>query len=511
MSGFEFPPPQKAQQAAGGEVEYPDAPVGGRFIFPPPRVTDTSDAEETLRLFGHQLSAWGDLTQWAAETSRNQGQVLADYGEALERKVEPWAVPTIAPLSATINRRADPTFQLSDFMVPLVRGTSDNAGHNHQHTTTSAAYRLNRGMATKNRLYCAFITPAINRAYEKLHFMVSEVTSPCRMDVGIYVVTEDRVLARQVAALDVGVGLSLGETLVTVDFPRWVATQGSYVAITWLQHGTGNTRSILGLDDTPRPLTNLVFPRKISAIHTSTSVPSLPVSIDGTTALDFEGYWFTPYAELSEDIGIELRSFTEAWPKLGGPIGRPWVPLTEYGIGSDGGHTAAFGSGLRVSMYDTPLSTDRVRVRSSIYKDSSPDPGRRSTLIVRGTNNLTSGLGLSAISKTRYELIQWAGRAVDSDVDWNDRTVLATIPRAPRQGDRLEIDFLDGVATVRINDTPVVDGLPVSGMVGPAYRYLGIQNRRQAFILADYSPWFGPWSARDLPAEAGDDEDNNAD
>lgn len=517
-SVFEFPPPRSATVIPGVTPGYPAGDPGGRFIVSPAPGADGESAAEVARAVGEHLGQWGDLAEWAAETAHNQGLVLADYGEALERKVEPWAVPTVAPLSSTINRRADPTFQLSDFMVPalpLAGNTRGEDGHFHaltgdHHEAGRVERALARGAAEKGRVYLAFITPAINRAYSQLNFMVSEVTSPCQLDVGVFVVNEDRTMFRQVHQVNAGAGVGIGEAVVSVTFPRWVATQGSYLAVAFLQHGSGNTRSILGLHDTPRPLSNQVFPRKISAIHTGTGFGVMPASIDGTTAVDF-GFWFTPYAELSEDLGIELRSFTESWPDVGRQIGRPWVPLTSQGIGSSGGYTSAYGSGLRVSMYDTPLSTDRVRVRSSIAEDSSSGTVRRSTLIVRGTNDLRSGLGLSAISRTRYELIRWTGRAVDSSEEWDDRTVLVSIPRAPQKGDRLEVDYLDGLVTVRINDQTVVDGLSAPGLAGAAYRFLGVQNRRQSFITASWSPWFGPWSARDLPPEADGDDGGDGD
>lgn len=502
---MQFPPPTKGPGDEWETVDYPAGRPGGGFIFPPPRVTDDGGAPlEVARQVGQQLAQWGDLAEWTTEAVNNLGVVVEDYGpqitDLIENRVLPWAVPTIAPLSQTINRRADPTFQLSDFMVPPMGGT-DSRGD----AVTTAATGLQQGGSTKNRAYIAFLTPAVTRAYERLNFMVSAVTNPCPMDVGVYLVDpETKVLHRQVLVQDVSI--PLGESVATVEFDDpWVSVQGSYVAIVWLQRGTGNTRFLLGLNDTPRPLGTQVYPHKISAIHTSTNVASLPATINGTTQTDF-GFWFTPYAELSENVGERLQVFTEKWPDVGTGIGRPWVAITSTGIGSGGGYTAAYGSGLRVSLYDTPLATDYVRVKSSIYNPGNETNSRRSTLIVRGTNNCRSGLGLSAISGQRYELISWADRAVTSDEDWNDRTVIAAIARVPREGDQIEIDYLGGQVTVRINGTAHIDGQAVGGPQGSAGRFVGIQNRRQSFIGATFSPWFGPWSARDLSLDDGDDE-----
>lgn len=513
MSGFEFPPPQKAQQGAGGEVEYADAPVGGRFIFPPPRVTDTSEAEENLRLFGQQLSAWGDLAEWSAETSRNQGQVLVDYGDRLDNKVESWAVPTIMPLSATINRWADPTFQLSDMMVPIMSGSTDPAGHNHTHTVSTTPRQLQRGAGTPGRIYYAFITPAINRAYEQLNFMVSEVAgTPCRMDIGVYVLdAATKALTRQVHVQDAAAGLPFAESVVTVRFPTWVATQGSYVMVAWLQHGEGNPRMILGLDDTPRPLpTEIQFPHKISAIHSGAEHTALPAVIDGSSALEvnFSGFWFTPYAELSESVLVALRAFVENWPDVG-EAKRPWVHLTSPGVYSRGGHATAAGTGRRVSMYDTPLATDHVRIQSSVHEihSSQPEIPRTSTWIIRGTNDMRSGVGLS-LDNNEYRLIQWANTSVEEQWHAGSRPVVATVPQSPRAGDRVVIEYNDGVVDVWINGEHRIADQQVGGPVGAAGRFVGVQLERTGAFLTFYvSPWLGTWSARDVPQDSGDDEE----
>lgn len=429
---------------------------------------------------------------------QNQGRVLMDYGEALERKVEPWAVPTVAPLSATINRRADPTFQLSDFMVPLMRGTSDAAGHNHQHTTTTAAFQLNRGAGTIGRTYLAFITPAINRAYTQLNFMVSEVANPpARMDVAIYVVGEDRTLTRQVLAVDAGAGIGLGEAVVSVPFPTWVATQGSYIAVTWLQHGAGNPRSILGLDDTPRPLTNLVFPRKISAIHPTTGMTSLPASIAGTSQVDF-GFWFTPYAELSEDIGVELRAFSDGFNQAG-YLQRPWVIMTNERARAQDGHVGTrldwlAPLGRYVAMYDTPLSTGDVEVRAQVRRHA-PSATAWSFVAVRASNNLLRGVGVF-FNYTRVEIRSWT--ATGSGQIEQQATTRAGRDYAVSDGEYLTVAHQGGVVRVLAGDgQQLLEWTDTATPEGPAHRFLGI-----GFSLTgagNVSPRLNSWHARDLP------------
>ena len=156
-------------------------------------------------------------------------------------------------------------------------------------------------------------------------------------------------------------------------------------------------------------------------------------------------------------------------------------------------------------MYDTPLSTDFVRIRTSIQYGGTQVGNRRTTVIFRGSNDMRSGIGLSAIAGQRYELISWSNKNVDSDVDWNDRTVIATIPQVPSDGDRLEIDYLDGQVVVRINDLERISG-SVTGPQGAAGRFVGLQMRRQALITYEVSPHLGPWSARDLPQDDDDEE-----
>src|SRR5699024_6665460 len=374
MARFEFPPPASASGDGWEKVDYPTGDGSGGFIFPPPRGGGSGDLAESTWELGEAVGQWRDQVTSTADEVHNMGVVVKDYGDILDKKVEPWAVPTVAPLSQTINRRADPTFGLSDFFIPrldLAGNTRGESGHFHALTGDHAdagrvEQRLQGGADTKGQVYFAFITPAINRAYEQLNFMVGTITNPCRMDVAVYVVDDaTKIMVRQVLVEDALAGHGIGESVATVTFPTWVATQGSYLAVAFLQRGSGNTRQLLGLNETPRPLMNNVFPRKISAIETNRSV-MISKFVDGNTQVDFD-YWFNPYAELSENVGIDYRTFTEGWFYNGPQLGRPWVPLTSQGIGSENGYTRPFGSGLRVSMYDTPLSTDFVRIRSSIH------------------------------------------------------------------------------------------------------------------------------------------------
>ena len=503
-----------------GEVEGPLEPVPGgqpegepQPWMPMPGTYGSRNAgrrQSILESFAKVITQdkLDDAVDGVRDDVHNMGTVVQDYGTAIEElgknRVMPWAVPTVAPLSQSINRRADPTFQLSDLMSPLMRGRSDQEGHNHTHITTSEPYQMQRGMNTKGRIYYAFITPAVTRAYTQLNFMVSEVTSPCRMDIAVYVVDPNRGLTRQVHQTDAAASLGFGESVLTVNFPTFVADQGSYLAIAFLQHGTGNSRYILGLDDTPRPLLGSIFPPKISATNQVTGRTSLPAFIDGNNGslVDFSGYWFTPYAELSEDVGIDYKMFSESWGH-GSIAPRPWVTLFGGIFSSVGGYAAAGSNGNKVSIYDTPLSTDFVRVRSSIHAKNS---NYQSTLIIRGTNDLRSGIGLSATNRrSQYELISWSNR--DTSSSWDDRTVIATINRAPQSGDTIEVDYLNGLVTVRINGTTYLSDVAVGGPSGAAGRFVGIQTARGSDIFNTFhSPWFGPWSARDLPQDDGDED-----
>ena len=511
MARFEFPPPASASGDGWEKVDYPTGDGSGGFIFPPPRGGGSGDLAESTWELGEAVGQWRDQVTSTADEVHNLGVVVADYGDALERKVEPWAVPTVAPLSQSINRRADATFQLQGFMgldLPLAGNTRGESGHYHALTGDHVnAGRVDRSLAegwTEDaRTYVAFITPAINRAYEEINFMVGAVSgTPASLQVSIYVTDEDRMLRRQVGPINVSNIIGSGRQLVTIPFDRWVAGQGSYIGVAVHQSGA-NRRPMLGLYDTPRPLTNVAFPRKITARRATRGAP--PSTLDGTNDLDFEADWFTPYIELSEAVGIDYRAFTEGWHYVG-DIGRPWVALTHRGVFSDNGRVRAAGFGYRVSMYDTPLSTDHVRIRSSVNTTFGNNQ-RRSTLIVRGTNDMRSGVGLSVINNSRYELIEWSGRAADSN--WDNRTAIRTISRVPRNGDQIEVDYLDGYVTVRINGYAYIDSQMVGGPQGSAGRFVGVQTERTGdFFIAFPSAALGPWSARDLPQDAGDGDDD---
>ena len=532
MARFEFPPPASASGDGWEKVDYPTGDGSGGFIFPPPRGGGSGDLAESTWELGEAVGQWRDQVTSTADEVHNIGEVLVDYGDALDdlnvNRVEPWAVPTVAPLSQTINRHADATFQLQGFMgldLPLAGNTRGSDGHFHALTGDHAdAGRvepgLARGWAEHSVSYYAFITPAVTRAYGQITFMLDEVpgSSAGSFYYSIYVTDENRVLREQFRSELLTGELGLGRSVVTFSFPTFVATQGSYIAVGVEQlESTGPTRPLLGLYEVRRPISvSQYFPPRIAARRTSTA-GLLPPVVDGESELDFEhpDAWFVPYIELSENLGTDYRTFTEGWFYNGPQIGRPWVSLTSRGIGSGGGYTSAYGVGVRVSMYDTPLSTDHIRVRTSMYRvfaNSEP-----STLIIRGTNDLRSGLGLQAIphhdghSTGRFELISWSNQ--NPGRDWlTGKTVIRTINIRPAASQTIEVDYLDGVVTVRINANPYVLDHVVSGQSGPARRFVGIQSERTGNILGYFpSPWFGPWSARDLPMGDGGSEGEDDD
>src|SRR5699024_12304652 len=96
-------------------------------------------------------------------------------------------------------------------------------GHFHGLTGTQLdAGRVERSLAkgwtVGNRTYVAFITPAINRAYEQVNFMVAAVNgTPSNMDVAIYVTDENKILTSQIGVHRVE-GVGLGDELVSVTF-----------------------------------------------------------------------------------------------------------------------------------------------------------------------------------------------------------------------------------------------------------------------------------------------------
>lgn len=521
MAGFQFPPPARGTGDGWVDVEYPPGDRGGGFILPPPQRADGSDSDQIAEQIAGEISWIRDTADTAAREVSNLGVVVEDYGEILDRKVEPWAVPTVAPLSQTINRRADPTFQLSDFMVPglpLEGNTRGADGHFHALTGDHVnAGRVERGLAEGwsegNRTYVAFITPAINRAYEEINFMVGAVSgTPANMDVAIYVVDANRQLVRQLGPIRISDEIGLGRQLVTRSFDRWVATQGSYIAVAVRQWSTGNQRPLLGLYDTPRPLSNVVFPRKITAYrHDSTS--ALPEVLDGETSLDFEADWFIPYIELSEAVGIDYRLFTESWGH-GGVAPRPWVPITSPGIysGTVNGVGTAYANGVgdRISIYETPLSTDHVRVSTRIVRGWTYN--QTTMLIFRGTNNLRSGVALGINGSYSYQLARWDNQ--DPGNIWSNRTVIQSLGVTPRTGDRIEVDYLDGLVDVRINGVTLASAVSVGGPSGAAGRFMGLRFRRintVPFISWEPSPQLGAWTARDLPQSDGGDDDGGGD
>ena len=436
------------------------------------------------------------------DSVRNQGTVIDSYGDALATKVNADAVPTIAPLSQTINRRADPTFQLSDFMAPPMSGT-DSRGD----TVTVNPSAIKQGANANGTIYYSFITPLINRAYEQLNFMVSEVSStPARMDVAIYTLDPaTKLLTQQVLVEDAAAGLSFNESVVTITFDRWIAEQGSYVCIAWLQHGTGEVRSLLGLDETQRPLTDMVFPPKISAIgYVSGGYTALPATVDGssTAAMDFPATWFTPYAELSESISIVLRQFQDPFTSDGQYISRPWVELTSKSVyvHSDGWagvhHWSSVVDGFRAAIYETPLATDRVRIDSRALNSPDGGDGAYSIVAVRTTNNMTEGVGVF-YGTSEIQIRSWSAGSTE---DVYASSIVRASTSWPLGSSRdFHAVWMDEVLTVYDHDdTVLVSWTDTITTSSPnRYRFAGIGFLKVGGVP---SPRLDHWVARDLPA-----------
>lgn len=496
---FDIEPPEPTGRVDDWEkVDYPRGTPGPGWVIPPPqRIGDPM--REVTRRVGEELARVRESADGAVEGVANLGTVVADYGDVLDRKVEPWAVPTVAPLSQAINRRADATFQLSDFMVPRLRSQD---GSEWRDVSASVALGWNQ----KNRVYLAFITPAINRAYERLHFMVGEVSDPCAMDVAVYVTDEYRVLRRQVH--EVNVAVSTARSVVTVTFDEWVATQGSYVAIGFVQYGSGNARSLLGLNDTERPLDfNLVFPPRIGAYFlTSSSV--LPQTIDGGSDLTFDSDWFVPYAELGEALGEVLVSHHDAFSTTGW-LSRPWVTLTDQGAYAGEGSVGVirnivtgFSAGPRAVVYDTPLATEFNEVEVVVGHVPSSTP-YSTWATVRSNNNLSSGLALWMSPGQPYQLRRWTTGDVHNARD-SSVVVGQAASATPQWWDVARIRYDHGQVTVWVNDVEVISEY-VGGFEEQRFRFLGLGFDKHTNGNV-YGIRLEDWSARDIPAGEGEDD-----
>ena len=502
-------PPEPVEFVGEWEtVDYPVATRGAGFVLPPPARSGGA-AEEVTRLVGEELARVADAADNADVRSSLQGEVIVDYGNALddlkENRVVPWAVPTIAPLSQTINRRADPSFPLSSMLSPAFSANDIPDG--------DVTWSMSRGGSVKDRAYFVFLTPAVTRAYERLNFMVDAVSNPCEMGVAVYVLEPSRMLFRQVFIPDMGSRLPTGRSLVNVEFDRWVATQGSYVAVAFYQYGPGTTRRLLGLRDTPRPLdSSLVYPPRIASQAVSTGL-TLPETVDGSTALSFDADWFVPYVELSEAVGELLASFHEPFND-GGYLSRPWVKLTDQAPYAAGGSVGVirnlitgFLRGPRVSMFDSSVFTEHNAVE--VVMGSLPSTGAsRTWAVVRGTNNLLDAVALW-VTRTRVEVRRWTVGNIH-DVG-SSAGLVAGIGHSVSSGDRLraEFDGATGTVTVWINGAEAVVAPGLGRFASSRYRFagLGFDKGEDGNV---YPSRIADWRLWDVPGVgAGDDAEDD--
>lgn len=489
-------------------VEGPSEPVPGDQPSEPPGPQPPLPGSYASRNAGRRASILEAFTQIVnkheldaiegglRDDINNQGQVLTDYGDQLEAygrdRVMPWAVPTVAPLSQTVNRWADATYQIGNMLTPHNYTNSPPLIGDWNHTT---------------RRHFVFITPAVTRAYSQINIMIGELVSGTApvWEFAIYVMDENGVMERVYGPHQFTDGVGFGDEMATIQLDNPVVVdQGSYIAVGF-RKVSGGERYLLGLLRMDYPLPAGVLPPGLSGRMAGGG--ELPTLVDARTQIDFGPERFVPYVELSEAVKIPLRHFTESWPDVG-DAQRPWLALTSRGIGSRGGYTAAVGYGTRVSIYDTPLSTDYVRVRTSVYRLF--DNNQYSFIAVRATNDMTAGVGLIVSNNYGYRLLEWSGTNSNQHLG----TVIQSIARPPQEGDQIEIDYLNGLVTVRINDAVEIDNAEAGGPQGASGRFVGLRLQRDrtgipGFYSYHPSPWLGPWSARDLPQDNGDDEDGD--
>lgn len=507
------PPKRTGSVESWDVVEYPRSDRAPGFVIPAPR-SPSDAAENVARQVGQEIGRIREVADAAAETVHYHGEVIVDYGTTLgelnENRVMPWAVPTVSGLFETINRRADPSFPLSSLLNPAgpitgssssARGGDDDTGHSHSAGSYAVAPAMATGWSDKDRGYFVFLTPAITRAYERLNFMVDAVSSPCEMGVAVYVVGTDRVFRRQVYVPTIGSSLSTGRALVNVEFDRWVANQGEYVVVAFYQYGSGNTRRLLGLTDTQRPLdTSIVYPPRIGARSNATG-DGLPETVDGSSAVSFTADWFIPYVELSEAVGTLARTYHDRFDQ-GGYLERPWVTLTGQGpYAADGGVgvirnlITGFNAGPRVSMYDSPVGTDRSAVEV-VMGSMSSNSDHASWAVVRGTNNLRESVALW-VMRDRVEVRRWSvGDIHDAR---GSSVVVAGVDRSLARWDRVTAVFDGESVTVSVNGAHLFTASGLGGFAAPRFRFLGIGFEKTT--SGDIYPHrFEDWRAFDVVA-----------
>lgn len=442
------------------------------------------------------------IESWQAENTGNWGPVIEDYGNQLEQKVEAWAVPTVSGLYQTINRQGDPSWPLSALLTPAMQAAyTDIEGgefYSPVYNKTIPDGDITRSMApggdTKGRIYYAFITPAINRAYSRLNFMVGNVVDPCPMDVAIFIVDADKNFTQQLRVSNVS-GIGIGESIATVEFDTWVATQGSYIAVAWLQRGTGNTRPLLGLHDTARPLSSGIFPRRLSAQSVSTSNTSIPLTVDGSNGslVDFTTNWFAPYAELSEDIGDTYTHVTDNFNR-NNYLRRPWVRLTGQAPWMDGSSVGVLQAfvvfnGPRVALYDQPMLSEKVH--AEVQMTGPLGPQGVSWFAVRTTNTFLDGAGVFITNGT-ISLRRWSG-ASNADAIRGAATTIISVNHALQPWDLITCDYDNGTFKVDLNGSTIITSPGHS--YGIQFRFMGIGFDR---ISGDSPPRMAQWRAWDV-------------
>ena len=438
------------------------------------------------------------IESWTAENTGNWGPVIEDYGQQLDRKVEAWAVPTVSPLSQTINRQADPVFQLSDLLSPSFRGRYYDEGETGTATryldtaNGDVTWSMGSGAASTTDVHFAFITPAINRKYERLNFMVDAVTSPRPMDVAIYVLDEDKVLTLQVLQTNAGAALPTAQAVATVEFSPWIATQGSYVAIMWRQYGTGSTRRLLGMYDSPRPLSNQFFPPRLAGTMSGAANP-FPQTIDGQAALNFAGSMFVPYAELSEKTGELRQHFTDNFNRRG-YLDRPWAKLTGQAPWADSTSAGVLQAlvvfdGPRIALYDQPMSSERVHVE--VQMTGPLGPQGVTWFAVRTTNTSLNGAGIFITNGT-ISLRSWSN-AANAEAIRGAATTVVSVNHTLEAWDLITCDYDNGTFKVDLNGNTIITSPGHS--YGKQFRFMGIGFDR---ISGDSPPRMAQWRAWDI-------------
>ena len=437
----------------------------------------------------------------AVNTANGAAQTVVNVQKEVIQKIAVFDIRSPTPGYVAINGTEWPSIPRSQLtMQPMdVYISGHTHGENNQTTATartdsttigSELVRMTRapeGPLVATQQIFAYIRIPVDTPLTGLNFYARGTPTDLRVRLYSMAPTGDVTALTPTSPNLAGLLVATVHTATPTTFDDVLVEAGTWVAVRFSVVGTVN---LAGIDMfVPEPPVGF-YPRNLSSTTALASGAAAPDEIAESSMSWTTG--FVPYVAVGNNIVVSApkRSFSDNFDRADTTfgIGSNWASSLYMGVEDNMVQYISTSDATAVSMYRSPLTTDRMLtgLRLGPVKSSSA----WSRFLFRCTQNRSTGLGV-AFRQGSLVLESWSGSTA---------TPLVTLARTWVTGDRIEAqsgEIVDGVeypnrVLVFVNGIELIR-TDSSVPFGPQRRYMGVGMQR-VFFASESIPvddWFG--------------------